>query len=110
MEQEVERAARHVRVVQDDHARLNAEMAELHERQAKTSLDAERAEHNRQAWLSAVAEATTRLAQTRRESEGESERLGGQRAAAAAAAERRRAATAELKRREELSAKNCDCA
>ncbi|MEJ7617492.1 MAG: hypothetical protein WKF30_11145, partial [Pyrinomonadaceae bacterium] len=98
--QDVERAARHVRVVGDDGARLAAEIAELEDRRAKAVGDAERAELNRQTSLGTVAQATTLLALARRESEGENERLGGQRAIAAAAAERRRAAMVELKRRE----------
>lgn len=98
--QEIERAARHVRVVENDHARLTAEQSELAEKRARVIAEAERAELNRQASAESVASAALLLTQARRETEGESERLGGQRALAAAAAERRRAAAADLRRME----------
>ncbi|MFL6210495.1 MAG: chromosome segregation protein SMC [Pyrinomonadaceae bacterium] len=98
--QEIERAARHVRVVTDDTARLAAERTELEARRAKQTADAEAAEGARLAATQAVADAGEQLAQTRRAAEAENEKLSAQRAAAAAAAERRRATTAELRRME----------
>jgi chromosome segregation protein len=98
--QEIERAARHVRVVTDDTARLAAERAELETRRAKQTADAEAAEGARLAATQAVADAGEQLAQARRAAEAENEKLSAQRAAAAAAAERRRATTAELRRME----------
>ncbi len=98
--QEIERAARHVRVVGDDTARLAAERAELDTRRAKQIADAEAAEGARLAATQAVAAAADVLAQARRAAEAEAEQLSAQRAAAAAAAERRRATTAELRRME----------
>jgi chromosome segregation protein len=98
--QEIERAARHVRVVADDNARLAAERAELDARRARQTAEAEAAETARASATQAVADAGDQLAQTRRAAEAENERLSAQRAAAAAAAERRRATGAELRRME----------
>ncbi len=98
--QEIERAARHVRVVADDTARLAAERAELATRHAKQMADADAAESARLAATQAVAGATELLAQARRTAEAENEQLSAQRATAAAAAERRRATAAELRRME----------
>ncbi len=98
--QEIERAARHVRVVADDAARLAAERAELEARRAKQAADAAAAEAARLAATQSVAAATETLAQARRAAEAENERLSAERAAAAAATERRRATTAELRRME----------
>ena len=98
--QEIERAARHVRVVTDDATRLASERAELEARHAKQTADAAAAEAARLAATQAVAAATETLAQARRAAESENERLSAERAAAAAAAERRRATAAELRRME----------
>ncbi|PYS91523.1 MAG: chromosome segregation protein SMC [Acidobacteria bacterium] len=98
--QEIERAARHVRVVGDDAARLAAERAELAARRAEQTTAAEAAEAARLAATQAVADVTELLAQARRTAETENEQLSAQRAAAAAAAERRRATAAELRRME----------
>lgn len=99
--QEIERAARHVKVVEDDLARTEREEGELRERRAKTLTDAEHAESERQKFTEEVAQATARLATVRREAENESSVLSEQRAAAAAAAERLRATSANLQRMEE---------
>lgn len=99
--QEIERAARHVKVVEDDLARTEREESELKERRAKTLTDAEHAESERQKFTEEVAQATTRLATVRREAENENSVLSEQRAAAAAAAERLRATSANLQRMEE---------
>jgi chromosome segregation protein len=98
LSQEVDRAARHIRVVAEDAARLADERREVEERRARQSAELEAAESSRLAATQAVATAAEVLADARRRSEVESERLGGQRAAAAAAAERRRATAAELRR------------
>jgi chromosome segregation protein len=98
--QEIERAARHLRVVADDAARLEQERLDLDERRATALAEAETAEAARLAASGAVAQAATLLALARREAEVESEGLSEQRAAAAAAAERRRATAAELRRME----------
>ncbi|MFN2454054.1 MAG: chromosome segregation protein SMC [Pyrinomonadaceae bacterium] len=100
LSQEIERAARHMRVVRDDAARLGEEQREVEERRARAYTEAQTAEAARLAASEMVAGATTRLANARREAETENERLGEQRAAAAAAAERRRATSAELRRLE----------
>jgi chromosome segregation protein len=102
--QEIERAARHVRVVAEDTARLAEERREVEERRARQSSEFEAAESSRSSATLAVAAAAEVLAEARRRGEVESERLGGQRAAAAAAAERRRATAAELRRIEAESA------
>ncbi|MFL6230603.1 MAG: chromosome segregation protein SMC [Pyrinomonadaceae bacterium] len=102
--QEIERAARHVRVVAEDAARLAEERREVEERRARQASEFDAAESSRIAATLAVAAAAEVLAEARRKSEVESERLGGQRAAAAAAAERRRATAAELRRIEAESA------
>jgi chromosome segregation protein len=104
LSQEVERAARHIRVVAEDAARLAEERREVEERRAKQQAEAEAAGAARLAATQAVAAAAEVLADARRRGEVESERLGGQRAAAAAAAERRRATAAELRRTEAESA------
>jgi chromosome segregation protein len=98
LSQEVDRAARHIRVVAEDAARLADERREVEERRARQLAELDTAESARLAATQAVAIAAEALADARRRSEVESERLGGQRAAAAAAAERRRATAAELRR------------
>lgn len=98
--QEIERAARHVRIVGEDAARLGVEQREVEDKRRTALTEAQTAEAARVASAEAVTNATTHLANRRREAEIENERLGEQRAAAAAAAERRRAASAELKRLE----------
>jgi len=98
--QEIERAARHVRIVREDAARLGVEQREVEEKRHTALSEAQTAEAARVASVEAVANATTHLASARREAEIENEKLGEQRAAAAAAAERRRATSAELRRLE----------
>jgi chromosome segregation protein len=104
LRQEIERAARHMRVVADDAARLAAETREVEERRAKQRAESEAAESARAAAQSDIAEATRALAEARRAAEAESENLSRERAQAAAAAERRRAAAAELRRMESEAA------
>jgi chromosome segregation protein len=100
LQQEIERAERHMKVVADDAARLAAEEQELRERRDRQLEEAEAAEAARVAAAQSVAEAAEALAEARRAAETESEHLGRQRAVAAAAAERRRATAAELRRME----------
>jgi len=100
LEQEVERAERHMRVVGQDSARVDAERLEVENRRARALLEAEAAETAREAAADNVIKASASLTELRREAETESESLAGQRAAAAAAAERRRATTAEVRRME----------
>jgi chromosome segregation protein len=100
LQQDIERAERHMRVVADDAARLAAEEEELRERRARQLAEAEAAEAARVAAAQAVAGAAETLAEARRAAEAESEHLSRQRAVAAAAAERRRATAAELRRME----------
>ena len=100
LQQEVERAERHMRVVGQDSARVDEERFEVENRKAQTLLEAELAEQAREAAADRVIKASALLTDLRREAEVESESLAGQRAAAAAAAERRRATTAELRRTE----------
>ena len=98
LEQEVERAERHMRVVGQDSLRVDEERIELEQRRARALEEAETAEALREAAADNVIRASALLADLRREAELESESLAGQRAAAAAAAERRRSTTAELRR------------
>ena len=98
LEQEVERAERHMRVVGQDSMRVEEERLEVENRRAQALLEAETAETAREAAADNVIKASARLTDLRREAELESESLAGQRATAAAAAERRRATTAELRR------------
>jgi chromosome segregation protein len=100
LEQEVERAERHMRVVGQDSARVDAERLEVENRRANALLEAEAAEAAREAAADNVIRASALLTELRREAEIESESLAGQRAASAAAAERRRATTAEVRRTE----------
>jgi len=100
VQQDIERAARHMRVVQDDISRLEQERKELDERRAKTLTDADIAGSARQATHDRIEEANGNLAAIRRDAELESETLNQQRAEAAAAAERRRATTSDLRRLE----------
>jgi len=104
LQHDIERAERHMRVVADDAARLADERKEVGERRAKQLEDLEAAESSRAAAQSKVAEATETLADARRATEAENERLGEQRALAATAAERRRAAAADLRRMESETA------
>ena len=98
LEQEVERAERHMRVVGQDSARVEEERLEVENRRARALLEAEAAETAREAAADNVIRASALLTDLRREAEIESESLAGQRATAAAAAERRRATTAEVRR------------
>ena len=100
LEQEVERAERHLRVVAQDSARVEAEQIELQERRARALQEAEAAETARETSADNVIKASALLADLRREAEIESEALARLRAAAAAAAERRRATTSEVRRLE----------
>ncbi|MCP9495534.1 MAG: AAA family ATPase [Pyrinomonadaceae bacterium MAG19_C2-C3] len=95
---DIERAARHLRVVADDTARLAAEIKELEERRHTAERDAQAAQAARQAVTAQVAQVTTALAARRRAAESEGETLSETRAAAATAAERRRAAATDLRR------------
>ena len=96
--QEIERAERHMRVVAEDLARVEAERSDVEQRRTTALSDAEAAESARLTAGETVIKASALLAETRREVELESEGLAVQRATAAAAAERRRATTAELRR------------
>jgi chromosome segregation protein len=98
LEQELERAERHMRVVGQDSARVDEERLEIENRRAQALLEAEAAETAREAAADKVIKASALLTDLRREAEIESESLAQQRAAAAAASERRRATTAELRR------------
>jgi chromosome segregation protein len=98
LEQEIERAERHLRVVAQDSARVEAERIEVAERRSRALLEAEAAEAAREASTDNVIKASALLADLRREAEIEGEGLAVQRAKAAAAAERRRATTAEVRR------------
>jgi chromosome segregation protein len=100
LQQDVERAARHLRVVVDDQARLDQEKRELEQHRTRTLSDAEAAEDARVAVNQKLSEITTRLAEIRRGVETESEVLNQQRAEAAAAAERRRSTSSDLQRLE----------
>ena len=98
--QEIERAARHIRVVAEDSARVEEERREVEQRRVTALADAEAAETARVVSSQMVVDASTTLAEARRESEQESETLAVLRAAAAAAAERRRSTAGELRRME----------
>jgi chromosome segregation protein len=100
LRQEIERADRHLKVVEADTARLAEERRDLEERKARQRQEAEAAEAARLAAKAAVSAAAETLAAARRTAEEESENLGRQRAVAAAAAERRRATASELRRME----------
>jgi len=100
LEQEVERAERHLRVVAEDSARVEEERLEVVQRRARALLEADAAEAAREAAADTVINASALLSDLRRETEIESESLAHQRATAAAAAERRRATAGELRRME----------
>jgi chromosome segregation protein len=98
LDQEVERAERHMRVVGQDSARVDAERIEVEQRRVQALSEAQAAEAAREAAADQVIKASASLTELRKAAEVESESLAEQRAAAAAAAERRRATTAELRR------------
>jgi chromosome segregation protein len=98
LEQEVERAERHMRVVGQDSLRVEEEKIDIEQRRTRALEEAETAEAAREAAADNVIRASGLLTDLRREAELESESLAGQRAAAAAATERRRNTTAELRR------------
>lgn len=98
--QEIERAERHIRVVNDDAARIASECSELEQRRATAISEGATAQALRVSASEKVAHAAAMLVIARREAEEENEILGAQRAAAAAAVERRRAISAELRRME----------
>jgi chromosome segregation protein len=98
LDQEEERAERHMRVVGQDSARVDAEKIEVEQRRVQALFEAEAAETAREAAADQVIRASASLTELRKAAEVESESLAAQRATAAAAAERRRATTAELRR------------
>ncbi len=100
LQQDIERAERHMRVVADDTERLEQERRELEESRAKTLREADTAEGMRRATRERIERSTNVLAGIRRDAESESELLNQQRAEAAAAAERRRSTTSDLRRLE----------
>ncbi len=100
LQQDIERADRHLRVVADDTARLEQEKRELQEGRAKTLREAETAETMRRATQERIERITNVVTGIRRDAESESEILNQQRAEAAAAAERRRSTTSDLRRLE----------
>jgi len=100
LQQDIERAERHLRVVRDDTARLEQERLDLENSRTRTLGEAETAEAMRRATQERIEQTTNVLAGIRRQAEGESEILNQQRAEAAAAAERRRSTTLELRRLE----------
>jgi chromosome segregation protein len=100
LQQDIERAERHLRVVADDTGRLEHEQRELEESRAKTLREAETAETMRRATQERIERTTNVVAGIRRDAESESEILNQQRAEAAAAAERRRSTTSDLRRLE----------
>jgi chromosome segregation protein len=100
LQQDIERAERHMRVVADDSERLEQERRELAESRAKTLREAETAEAMRRATREKIEQTTNISAGIRRDAESESELLNQQRAEAAAAAERRRSTTSDLRRLE----------
>jgi chromosome segregation protein len=100
LQQDIERAERHLRVVADDTARLEQERRELQEGRVKTLREAETAETMRRATQERIERITNVVTGIRRDAESESEILNQQRAEAAAAAERRRSTTSDLRRLE----------
>ena len=98
--QELERAARHQRVVADDTLRLAQEQEDVQRSRVQAQDDAARAEQARRQAQDEMSVAQHALQQTRHDAENESQALSVLRAAAAAAAERHRAALQELRRRE----------
>ena len=100
LQQDIERAERHLRVVEDDSTRLAQEKRELDASRTKTLGEAETAETMRRSTQERIEREIIVLAGIRRDAEAESEILNQQRAEAAAAAERRRSTTAELRRLE----------
>jgi chromosome segregation protein len=100
LQQDIERAERHQRVVADDAGRLRQERHELEESRAKTLREAEAAEASRRATQQGIEQLTSILAEIRRKAESESDLLNRQRSEAAAAAERRRSTASDLHRLE----------
>lgn len=100
LQQDIERAERHLRVINDDAARLQQERRELEESRTRSLSEAEVAETLRRATKERIEQTTNLLAGIRRDAEAESEILNQQRAEAAAAAERRRSTTSDLRRLE----------
>jgi chromosome segregation protein len=107
--QEVERAERHLRVVDEDTSRLQDERSEIEQRQQSALAEAQAAEIARDFASATVAQTSVRLTDLRRAAELESESLARQRAVSAATAERRRSTATELRRieneRTELAAR-----
>ncbi|MEO6391980.1 MAG: chromosome segregation protein SMC [Pyrinomonadaceae bacterium] len=100
LRQEVERTERHMRVVADDTARLQAEIAELQNRRDRSLQDGGVAEAARLRAVEKIGQVSEALATARREAEAQNEALGQLRAQAAAAGERRRGLVADLRRLE----------
>lgn len=98
VQQDVERAERHVKVVTDDTARVQAEITELSARLESAVTEGASVEAARVQASTKIGEAAETLGAARREAETQSETLGQHRAAAAAAAERRRALAADIRR------------
>jgi chromosome segregation protein len=100
LQQDIERAERHLRVVADDTAHLEQERRELEDSRAKTLREAGTAETMRLATQERIELNASLLTEIRHAAESESEILNQQRAEAAAAAERRRSTTSDLRRLE----------
>jgi len=96
--QEVERAERHRKVVDEETAQISQESLSVGERLQKTQEDAQQAEASRTLAADALTQISADLNDIRSEVERESAELGEKRASSAAAAERRRALTTSLRR------------
>lgn len=100
LQQDIERAERHRRVVADDMERLQQERRESEESRARTLGEAVTAEAARRATHERIEQLTNVLNGIRREAEVESQRLNQQRSEAAAANERRRSMATDVHRLE----------
>jgi chromosome segregation protein len=104
LRQEVERAERHKKVVEDEKVRLQNELKDLTEKQAKAEADGKTAEGARQNASAKLADASASLAEARKCAETANVALSEKRAEAAAAGERRRSLQNALRRVEQEQA------
>ncbi|MEO6589663.1 MAG: chromosome segregation protein SMC [Pyrinomonadaceae bacterium] len=96
--QEIERALRHSKVVSDENAQIEKEIADLGEKKKAADLNAKNAEKARTAADEKMAKINLKLADARRKLEAENIILNEKRTLAATSEERRRSAAGALRR------------
>lgn len=98
VKQEIERAARHQRVVGDETKQIESESAEIRQKQKDAKINAEKAETARRASAEKLADINIKLTAARAKTESENVQLNEKKTLAATSNERCRSAQAALRR------------